>query len=178
MPCHADRARAIARTGLLVTAAAVLGYLEATMMVPMPVAGLRLGLANVAVLIAFAAVGPANALLVSLGRVLLVGLATGTLFGPVGLMSVVAALAAWCAMALAYRWTGFSVAGWSMAGSTAHVMAQLGVASLLVGTPAPLLMTPVSLALALATGLAIGFVSNLLLVRIPSPRMSLVLHEG
>jgi NhaP-type Na+/H+ or K+/H+ antiporter len=47
------------------------------------------------------------------------------------------------------------------------VSAQLVVASLFTGTAAPLLLAPVSLLLALACGLVIGYSSRLLLTRLP-----------
>jgi heptaprenyl diphosphate synthase len=179
MPSRADTTTVIARTGLLLASAAVLGYLETVFLPGLPVPGVRLGLGNLAVLLAFAVVGPRNALAVAAGKVLIVALATSTLFGPITALSGTAALAAWCATALVYaRGEEFSPIGWSMAGSTAHVGAQLVVASLLTGTTAPLLMAPVSLALALVAGIIMGALARLLLARIPSPRTSLALQEG
>ncbi|MDP2401802.1 MAG: Gx transporter family protein, partial [Actinomycetota bacterium] len=72
------------------------------------------------------------------------------------------------------RWGGerFSVVGWSIAGSAAHVCGQILAATLLLGTTAPLLLFPISLALALLSGVATGLVARLLLSRLPSLSLS------
>ncbi len=164
----------VAQVSLLMALASVLGYAEAVLLPSLPVPGFRLGLANLAVVLAMALLGPSRALLVSLGRVLIVGLATGTLLGPIGFMSVVAAIAAWAAMALLYRLgrATFSVIGWSVAGSAAHVLGQLVAASLLVGALHPFALAPLSLAAALCAGIAIGYSAHLLLSRVPFMKVS------
>ncbi len=69
--------RATALTAMLLAVATALGYAEAVLLPALPVPGLKLGLANVAVVIALAVLGPARAAVVSVGRVFLVALATG-----------------------------------------------------------------------------------------------------
>jgi heptaprenyl diphosphate synthase len=159
----------------LLAFASVLGLVETLFMIPLPVPGMRLGLANIAVVIALATLGPSSALMVSLGRVLVVGLATGTLFGPTSAMSLAGALGAWTAMvALASLGGRFSCIGWSVGGSAANVIAQLLVASLLVGTPAPLALLPLSLSLSLPSGVGVGFAARALISRVSRPEVSFV----
>lgn len=169
MPSRADATvRATALTATLLALAAVLGYAEAVLLPPLPVAGLRLGVANVAVVVALASVGPRAALSVSLGRVLLVGLAVGSLGGPASLMALGGALTSWAVMATLSRAPrAFSALGWSVAGSAAHVSAQLLVACALVGSSAPLALSTVALPLSLATGLATGVIALAVLSRFP-----------
>lgn len=171
---EAMSSRTLARMALLVALASVLGYAEAVLLPALPVPGMRLGLANLAVLLALVALGPARALAVSIARVLVVGLATGTLLGPTGLLSLAGALAAWAVMAAMYRFTGatFSVFGWSVAGSFVHVLAQLGAACLLVGTLHPFTLAPLSLAASICAGAAIGYSARLLLSRVPFLKVS------
>lgn len=166
---------ALAFESSLLALAVTLGLVESFLIPPLPVPGLRLGLANLAVLLAFAALGPTRALRVSLVRVILVGLAAGTLGGPTGLLSAAGAVAAWFAMWLLFRLgrDAFSVVGWSLGGSAAHVLGQLAVACVLAGGFAPLLLMPLSLALSLISGLLIGYSARLLLARIPSHHVSL-----
>lgn len=166
-PSYAD-ARTLALGAALVALGAVLGLVESAIVPPLPVPGVRLGLANLAVVLALAWLGPRRALEVSALRVLLVALAAGTLGGPGFAMALSGALAAWAAMAaLARTSPGVSPLGWSVAGAAAHVLAQLAVASVLSGSPAPLLLSPLSLALALLCGLAVGYSARLLLSRPP-----------
>lgn len=165
---------ALSRTALLIALASVLGYAEAVLLPALPVPGLRIGLANLAVLLAMVLLGPNRALVVSLARVLVVGLATGTLFGPAGAMSAAGAFAAWMAMALVARTprSPFSLVGISVTGSYAHVLGQLAMASLLVGSPYPFALAPLSLAASICAGLVIGYSARLLLSRVPFMKVS------
>ncbi len=163
----------VALTAVLLALATCLGYVESVLLPGLPVPGARIGIANIAVLLALVTMGPARAAVVSIGRVVLVGLATGTFAGPAFLLALVGAVAALLAMdAIRRAGERFSVVGWSIAGSAAHVLAQLGLACVVVGSSAPLLMTPLSLGMALLSGIAIGFASRLLLSRIPSLSLS------
>jgi heptaprenyl diphosphate synthase len=165
----ADRsARTVAIVGLLVAVGAVLGLLESSVMPPLPVPGVRLGIANVATVLALALVGARPALWTGLMRVLVVGLAVGSFGGPATLLAFSGALAAWSVMAGLARFGGrFSVVGWSVAGACAHVVGQLAAACLVTGSPGPLLFAPLSLGLALVCGLAVGYSARLLLSRLP-----------
>jgi heptaprenyl diphosphate synthase len=161
-------ARTVAIVGLLVAVGAVLGMLESTILPPLPVPGVRLGIANVATVLALALVGPRPALWTALLRVLVVGLAVGSLGGPATVLAVFGVLAAWSAMAVLARFGGrFSVVGWSVAGASAHVAGQLAAACIVTGSPAPLVFAPLSLGLALVCGLAVGYSARLLLSRLP-----------
>jgi heptaprenyl diphosphate synthase len=164
-------ARTLATVGLLVALGAVLGLVESMLLPPIPVPGVRLGVANIAVVLALALVGPRKALAVSMLRVVVVGMAAGSLGGPSGLLALAGALCAWGAMAFLSRWpASFSVVGWSVAGAAAHVLGQLLAACALTCTSAPMLFVPVSLAASLGCGLAVGCSARLLLSRLPLAR--------
>lgn len=169
------RATDLARAAALLALAASLGLAESLWLPALPVPGLRLGLGNLAVVAALATLGPARALFVSLGRVVIVGLATGTLLGPVSLISAGGAVAAWTVMVLLQtRGQAFSLVGWSVAGSAAHVLSQLGIAALLASSTAVLMLGPLTLALSLPSGLAIGLLARILLSRISRLSVSVV----
>lgn len=173
MRSHAESSR-VAWTASLLALACSLGLVESLLLPPLPVPGLKLGLANLAILAALVTIGPARALVISLGRVVIVGLATGSLFGPVGLLSLAGAIFAWAAMAATMRLgrESLSVVGLSLAGAAAHVAGQLAAASALTGSLAPLYLAPLSLGLGILSGLLIGYSARLLLSRIPSPAIS------
>lgn len=161
-------ARPLAFTAAGISLAAVLGLVESWTVPALPVPGVRLGLANLAVVVSLALLGPRRALAVSLGKVLLVGLLAGTLLGPASLMALAGSVSSWCAMAaLAGAGDRFTVVGWSAAGAFAHVLAQLLVACLLTGSSAPLVFAPLSLGLSLALGSAVGVAGRALLARQP-----------
>jgi len=159
--------RALTGTALLVAVGAVLGLVESAMLPPLPVPGVRLGLANIAVVLAMALYGRAAGLRVAVMRVLVVGLATGMLGGPAFALALGGAVTAWAVMALLDRVPSVSAIGRSVAGAAAHVAAQLLIAALLAASPSPLLLAPLSLGLALPCGLAIGYSARLLLSRLP-----------
>jgi uncharacterized membrane protein len=142
-------ARKVALVGFLVAVGAVLGLLESTVLPPLPVPGVRLGIANVATVLALALLGARPALWTGLMRVLVVGLAVGSLGGPATLLAFSGAAAAWSVMALLARFgDAFSVIGWSVAAPE-------------------LVFAPLSLGLALVCGLAVGYSARLLLSRLP-----------
>ena len=167
---YADRTHRLAVCGSLTALASVLGLVEATVLPPLPLPGVKLGLANIAVLIALTSLGRANALFVSLSRVVVVGVVTGTLLGPSGALSLGGALAAWATMALlSGAGERFSVVGWAVGGSAAHVAAQFLVAWGISGVLLPPFVMAGSLGSSAITGLATGTVTLALLSRLEAP---------
>lgn len=164
--------RATVHTAMLLAMAAVIGYLEIVLLPPFSVPGFKLGLANIAVIIALANVGLARAAIVSLGRVFIVALAAGTLGGPAFVLSLAGACASLALMAVLRRSPAFSVIGWAVAGAAAHNLTQLVAACLLVGTFAPIDLAPLALAMSLPSGLAIGYSARLLISRVPRVSLS------
>ncbi|HET6498858.1 MAG TPA: Gx transporter family protein [Coriobacteriia bacterium] len=152
---------------VLLAIAVVIGYAESVLLPPLPVPGIRLGLANVAVIVALATIGVSAAVTVSIGRVVLVALATGTLGGPVFALSLAGAFASLLAMESLRRAGGrFSVVGWSVAGSAAHVTAQVAVCAVIIESAAVLALLPVALGVSIPLGLGIGHAASLLVSRV------------
>lgn len=164
--------RTLTATALLVAIGAVLGIVENAVLPPLPVPGVRLGLANIAVVLALLLIGRAASLRVALLRVVIVALATGSLGGPGFVLAVGGAIAACGVMAALAGVRDVSVIGVSVAGAAAHVATQLLLAAVLTGGPAPLLFAPLSLALSVPCGLAIGFMARALIARLPLEQAS------
>jgi heptaprenyl diphosphate synthase len=152
---------------MLLVCAVVLGLVESYLLAWAPVPWLRLGLANIAVLIALSCVGARYAFAVSMLRVMLVGVATGTLFGPGTLLAVSGATCAFGAMVIV-RAAGprFSVVGWSVAGASAHVAGQFAAAAAVTGSIALLSLAPLSILASVLLGLATGLVARSLVSRV------------
>lgn len=168
------RGRALALEALLLALAVCLGLVESVLVPPLPVPGLRLGLANLAVVVSLVGLGGTAAVRIGTLRVVIVGLLLGTLFGPLGAMSLAGATASALAMVVVRRFTGerLSAIGYSLIGAAVHVTAQVAIAGVLAASTAPLFLLPVSLALSVPSGLAIGYSARLLLSRIPSRTVS------
>lgn len=157
-------ARTVAEDGALLALACVLGIVESW--VPSPVPGVRLGLANAAILVVLVRSGWVRAFRLSVARVALVGLATGTLLGPVCALSISGAVASVSCMAAARRIPGLSVVGVSVVGAFTHVAAQLIAASVLVASGAVVALATPALLSSLPLGLATGAIAGALVSRL------------
>lgn len=128
----------IATTGVLLAVALVLGYVESTFFQLPGIPGLKLGLANIAVLLAFYRLSAVEALALSLLKAIL----TALLFGnPVGMLySLLGSVLAWLGMYFGRR--AFGLLGVSVIGSVLHNAGQLLVACLLTQSGAPIGYAP------------------------------------
>jgi heptaprenyl diphosphate synthase len=152
--------RRVAAGSALLAVACVLGLVEAALPGVPFAPWLRFGFANIAVVIALALFGVKMAAVVSVGRVGIVGLATGSLLGPTSVLAAAGALASLVAMwVLARHVPGTSPVGWSAAGSAAHVAAQLLAASVLLGSGSLLVLVPPSMLVALVLGALVGYLA-------------------
>lgn len=155
---RAGAVRVLSEDAALVSLACVLGIVESWL--PAPVLGVRVGLANVVVLVALVRSGWVRAARVSAAKVLLVGLAAGSLGGPAFALSAAGAVTSLIAMQ-ALLWTKrFSITGVSLGGSFAHVAGQLisaavlASSSVVAGLATPALLA--SIPLGMITGLIAG----------------------
>ncbi|PKN00946.1 MAG: hypothetical protein CVU77_07955 [Elusimicrobia bacterium HGW-Elusimicrobia-1] len=106
-------------------AAAGAAIQAAESLIPLPVPGVKPGLANVATLSAIEGMNFADAFLVALCRPVAASFLTGTFLSPAFIISFAASPASFLAMSLAARAGVFSTYGVSMAGAVAHNAAQL-----------------------------------------------------
>jgi heptaprenyl diphosphate synthase len=145
---------------LLVALGLVLQIIEGAIPPILPLPGAKLGLANLATVIALILLGPWEALAVNVLRCLLGGLLRGSFVGlTISLSAGTAATLVMCAFyILAYPF--LSVTGISMAGAVTHNAAQLGVAIWLVGFPGLKYYLPYLMLIALPTGLVIGVAAH------------------
>lgn len=149
-------------------AAAAVGLTLAEAAIPLPLPGVKPGLANIVTLIVLYRFGWRVAVWVSLLRIVAGGLALGTFLTPTFVMSLAGGLASLVALGLLVhlpkRW--FGPVGLSVLAAFAHIGAQLGVVSvwLMAGVNlVPLLA--VFLGAAWLTGLANGLIVARLLER-------------
>lgn len=144
------------RIGALSAQAMLLGYLES--FVPIPIPGVKLGLANIAVLVALAEHDVPGAFFVGLVKVL----ATGLLFGnPVTLAySATGTLLAFALMAPLSLLPTMRLWMVSVVGALAHEAGQLLVAQLLLGTPLVWYSAPVLAVAGCLTGLLCGIAAE------------------
>lgn len=147
-------ARFWARVGVLAALALVLGYIETFVPLPVPVPGVKLGLANIVVLVALKVLDVKAAAAIALVKVL----AAGFLFGNPLMMAYSAGgtALAFTAMALLTRVPGLSIVFVAIAGALLHNVGQLIVAALVLGTWAVWVSAPALAIAACATGALSG----------------------
>lgn len=125
-------------------------------LLPTPLPWLRLGLGNAFALAALSLWGVRAGVYVSLGKVLVGGLITGKFFMPGFFLALGGSVASIAVMALAIR-LPLGLVGVSVAGATAHSLAQLLLAEkLILKTPAVWALAPVVGILSVGAGIATG----------------------
>ena len=149
---------------LFVTTALMLSYIESLFPFFFGVPGMKLGLANLAVVVVLYDYGWREALTVNVLRIALSGLLFGNLFSL--LFSLGGALVSFGSMAAAKR-AGLFLYGVSMAGGVFHNAGQLVMAAFLVRTAAVGYYAPMLLVIGLVTGFLIGVSAGELLRRLP-----------
>lgn len=148
----------VAYFGVFTALALIFSYVETLIPINFGVPGMKLGLANLIVVIALYKMSVREAFLLSVVRVLLSGFLFGNYFSII--YSMAGAVLSLSVMALLKRAGGFSVMGVSMAGGVCHNIGQLIVAMLAVETFSVIYYVPVLLVAGLVTGLAIGIVAD------------------
>ncbi len=147
-------AKRVAADGLALALALVLGFVDNMIPMPVPVAGIKLGLANLVILFAICRMGYADATLISISRVILSGLLFSGMSGII--YSFAGAVLSFAVMALIKRYTDYHIVVVSVCGSLAHIVGQLCVASMIVGVSVAFYYGPLLLLSALIAGTLIG----------------------
>ena len=156
--------RALTRYALLVALAMVLSWLESMVPLSLVVPGVKLGLANLVVIFALYRLGPRQAAVISLVRVLLVTLTFGNAFG---FAYSLAGAALSLGVMIPLRRSGkFSLLGVSIAGGVCHNIGQILVAMAVLGTAELLWYLPALLAAGTAAGVCIGAAGALVTARV------------
>lgn len=150
--------RKVAVLGLCSAGAILLGYVESLIPVFFFVPGMKLGLANLAIVLTLYFFGLGSAAVVQLVRIVVVGFLFGNLFSIA--FSLAGGFFSLAVMRLAKRYGGFTVYGVSVAGGVSHNIGQIFVAAFLVENVKIVYYLPVLLLSGLVTGLLIGLVSD------------------
>lgn len=153
----------LAINAMLMAMAIVLSIIES--FIPVFVPGVKLGLANVIILIMLYEFSIKEAFIVDLLRIILVGLLRGTLLSPTFIMSLSGGMMSFLIMMLFSRIKLFSVIGVSVLGSLFHSTGQIIAAMLLLSTEAVIYYLPFIGLLSLLTGIFSGIICRIYLKR-------------
>lgn len=144
--------------GLFAALAILMGYVEMLIPIPVPIPGVKLGLANVIIIIMMYFVDTKSAFFVSLIRVVLSGLLFAGFAGL--LYSLSGAMLSFFVMALLKKTDKFSIVGVSIAGGVFHNVGQIIVAALAVENVKMAYYLPFLLVSGVVTGMLIGIVAK------------------
>jgi len=159
-----ERARNVALYGILIALAMVMSFVESLIPLPIPVPGVKLGLANLVTITGLYLVGIRGTICVTLLRVVLVGLTFGNPYSMIyGLSGAFCSL---FVMAAAKKYDWFSQTGISILGGVFHNIGQVTFASVLVQTAGIYTYLPVLLVSGCIAGTLIGILGGILTERL------------
>ena len=158
------KASKVARYGLLIALALALSWLE-SLLPPLGVPGVKLGLPNLVIVFALYRLGARDVWCLSVVRVLLASVLFGS--GVSLAYSAAGAVLSLAVMGLLKKTDKFSPVGVSVAGGVAHNAGQILVAMVLLETARLAWYLPVLWVSGIAAGVLIGIASGELVKRVP-----------
>lgn len=158
------KSKNIAAYGLLIALAFILGYIESLIPIPFPVPGMKLGLANLVVLMALYIWGYKEAFVLSILRIILTGFTFGSL--STMMFSLAGGLLSFVLMALFKKSRLFSMTGVSVIGGVSHNIGQILVAIFVVNNIDIIYYLPILLITGSVTGAMIGILGSLVTQRV------------
>ncbi|MDY4587082.1 MAG: Gx transporter family protein [Oscillospiraceae bacterium] len=160
--------KSVALLGICTAIAMVLSYLESLIPLSFAVPGVKLGLANIAIVFVLYKLGAKEAVLVSALRIIWMAILFGNFLTLA--YSAAGAVLSLTAMILLKRSERFSAVGVSVTGGILHNAGQILVAMLVMETAQIVYYLPVLCISGIAAGVAVGIVSAILIKRIPVGR--------
>ena len=167
---YQDKGKAVMRTrkivlcGLLTALAIVLSYIDHLIPLSVSVPGVKIGLANIAIVFVLYKLGGRDACIVSLVRIIVVGFTFGSVFGMIYSMS--GAVLSLAVMLLLYHLNCFSPIGVSVAGGVSHNVGQIIAAICIMETKGLVYYLPVLCISGILAGICVGVVAGILTKRI------------
>ena len=160
-----SRSKSIAAVALLTALALILSYVEAIIPFNIGIPGVKLGIANIVVVIALYIYDWRYALAVNVTRIVIAGFLFSGVFGII--YSMAGGLLSLLVMVLLKRTGLFSCIGICAAGGVVHNMAQLFTAAALVSNLSIFVYYPVLLFSGIICGIITGIVTTIILRRLP-----------
>lgn len=159
-----SRIRTVTTCGILTALAMIFSYIETLIMLPVPIPGIKLGIANIAVITVLYMVGWKEAFVINIIRITL----TAVLFGNLNsfLFSMAGGMLSILVMIGFRQCSLFSIIGVSVAGGVMHNIGQIIAAVFLMESPAIGYYLPVLLIAGIVTGIVIGAVGGMVTQRV------------
>lgn len=145
--------------GVFTALAMIFSYIESIIPIPIPVPGIKLGIANIAVITILYVIGVKEAVVIDVLRIIL----TAILFGNINsfLFSISGAILSLLVMIIMKKTDYFSVIGVSVCGGVMHNVGQIIAAVFIMGSEAIVYYLPLLIVSGVFTGVVIGVVSGI-----------------
>lgn len=159
-----NKTKKITMCGLMTALAMIFSYIETLIPVPLPIPGIKLGVANMAIIVAMFTIGYSEAVCVDILRVVL----TAMMFGNFNsfIFSISGAVLSIVVMGILKKTDKFSEVGISVAGGVMHNVGQIIAAVFIMETSAIAYYLPVLMISGIVTGVVIGIVAALIIKRV------------
>lgn len=161
-----ENTRRLAFGAMFTALALIFSYVEFLLPLPVPVPGIKLGLANLVIIIAIYRMSFKYAFTINCVRIVASGLLFSGVFGM--LYSFAGGILSLVVMYVLYRTGRFSMVGISMAGGVMHNLGQLLTACLIVSSVSLMSYFAVLLFSGLISGILIGIVAYNIEKRLPA----------
>ncbi len=158
------KSQSIALYGILIALGLLFSYIERMIPIPIPIPGVKLGLANLITVIGLYTIGIKGTIVVSLVRIIVVGFTFSNLF------SMIYGTGGWLlsitAMILCLHCMGISCIGVSVIGGIFHNVGQIVIAIWVTQTPEVITYLPFLLISGVVAGSVIGMLGGNIVVRL------------
>lgn len=154
----------VAYGGFYTALALIFSYVEILIPISLGIPGIKLGLANVVIVVVLYKMGRKEAYIISVTRVILAGFLFGNLASI--LFSLAGCVLSLTIMSLLYKKENFSVIGISVIGAVFHNLGQILVAMVVVSSFSVMYYFSVLMIAGIITGIIIGIVAKEMIIRI------------
>ena len=154
----------LATLAITISFAMVLSYIESRIPAFVAIPGIKIGLANIAVIFALYKFGVKEAVVVSLVRIFLISLLFGSFVSLA--YSLAGGVLSLLAMAILKRFTPLGEITVSICGGVLHNAGQIAMASLILNTNVVVYYLPLLMVSGIIAGIAVGVAAGILIKRV------------
>ena len=159
-----NKTRKLTTLAMIVSLALILSFIESRIPAFVAIPGVKVGLANIAVIFTLYKLGTKEAILISALRILLVSILFGN---PVSLIySLAGGALSFVAMFLLKKYTTLSETTISVVGGVMHNVGQIATASVMLSTNVVVYYLPFLILSGTIAGIAVGIAAALLIKRV------------
>ena len=154
-----NKIKQIAMMAILIALSFVLSYVDSLIVLPFGIPGIKLGIANIAIIYTLYKIGAKEAIVVSILRLVL----SSILFGSVltFLYSLVGAVLSLSLMIILKKYTNLALITISISGAALHNIGQIIVAVIVMATKEIVFYLPILIITGILSGIGVGILSVL-----------------